>query len=66
MRALLNRLAYGFASFKRLCYGLAVLSRLRYGFAVFGAAIVRPSDLITSESGVPLITETSLEVLVIE
>ncbi len=67
MRAFFNRLTYGFAAFKRLRYGLAVLSRLNYGLAVFGGfAVVRLSDLITSESGVPLTTETSLEALVIE
>jgi len=44
-----------------------VFSRLFYGRADFGRVpIVRPSNIITSEGGVILTTETSLEALVIE
>jgi len=67
MLANLYRLAYGFAAFTRLRYGLAVFSRLFYGRADFGRVpIVRPSNIIASEGGVILTTETSLEALVIE
>jgi hypothetical protein len=52
MRAILYRLAYGFAAFTRLRYGLAVFSRLFYGRADFGRVpIVRPSNIRTLPSG---------------
>lgn len=63
MRALFNRLTYGFASFTRLRYGRAVFSRLRYGFAVFGGSIVRPQNFLQSQTGQILTAQSSGEAL---
>jgi len=63
MRALFSRLTYGFASFTRLRYGHALFSRLRYGFAVFGGAVVRPQNLLQSQSGLVLTSQSSGEAL---
>jgi hypothetical protein len=52
MRAILSRLAYGFAAFVRLRFALAVFSALCYGRADFGRVpIVRPSNLRTLPNG---------------